>query len=410
MEAKKIKVSQLRVGMFLLRFEADWMATPFWRNEFLLTDDGDLRQALGSGLDECWIDPARGLDVPGVAAARDAPAMPALLHAAAPRATPRTPLPATPTTLAAELEHARSICAGAKLTIAATFEQHRMGRAGDHAACEAVVDDIVASVARHPHALLSLARLKSGDDYTYLHSVAVCALMVALAQAMQLPAATVREAGLGGLLHDMGKAAIESAILNKPGALDDSEFAAVKRHPQHGYEALAGGPASEAVREVVLYHHERMDGRGYPHGRAGDAIPLLARMGAVCDVYDAITSDRPYKKGWDPAEALGKMISWTGHFDPAVLSAFVGVVGIYPVGALVRLKSGRLAVVVEQNRQHLTRPVVRVFYCMQARKCLAPALLDLAAEPEEAILGPEARDRWPARVLDAMWGGKQQAA
>jgi hypothetical protein len=133
-------------------------------------------------------------------------------------------------------------------------------------------------------------------------------------------------------------------------------------------------------------------------------------MGAVCDVYDAITSDRPYKKAWDPADALGKMISWTGHFDPAVLSAFVEVVGIYPVGALVRLKSQRLGVVVEQNPGELTRPQVRTFYCLRTSTSLPTALINLALDRENTILGAEARDAWPAALLDAMWAGKSAPA
>ena len=121
----------------------------------------------------------------------------------------------------------------------------------------------------------------------------------------------------------------------------------------------------EAALEVCLHHHEKMDGSGYPHKQAGEQISLLSRMGAVCDVYDAITSNRPYKAGWDPAHSIAQMAGWKGHFDTVVFQAFVKSLGIYPVGSLVKLKSGKLAVVTEQNPKNLVSPIVKVLETMR---------------------------------------------
>lgn len=403
---KKIKVEELRLGMYLVRFEGAWLASPFWTSRFLIDSPDDLRTARASGLRECWIDTTLGCNVADEAVLPTEAASAATVWPAAMQQSPVRPVAtATSVSFTEELQNASRLCKTARQSIVAMFSQARIGKAVDMAVCTSLVHEIVCSVERHPGALISLSRLKADDDYTYMHSVAVCALMVALAQSMKQSVAEVQQAGLGGLLHDIGKARIPIEILNKPSSLSDEEFSTVKQHPQHGYDALQGGAASEHVRQICLHHHERMDGRGYPHGQAGEQIPLMARMAAVCDVYDAVTSNRPYKTGWDPADALAKMISWKGHFDPTVLAAFIDVVGIYPTGSLVRLKSGRLAVVVEQNKAILTKPVIKVFYSASERRALEPELVDLSRDADDAITGIEERDRWPAPDIEKLWAG-----
>lgn len=398
---KKIRVSELQLGMYLVGFDGNWLANPFWTSRFMLAHADDLRLARSSGLAECWIDTRLGADVAPVIVVEAAPRVPSPVRNRRSKAVQA----AATLRMEDELLNAAELCQTARESIFAMFSQARLGNIVNTSFCSDLVDDIVRSVERHPGALISLSRLKSEDDYTYMHSVAVCALMVALAKAMKLPDAEVREAGLSGLLHDIGKAKIPLEILNKPGSLSDDEFATVKRHPEHGFEALQNGGVSDGVRHACLHHHERMDGAGYPHKQAGKAIALLARMTAVCDVYDAITSNRPYKRGWDPADALSKMISWKGHLDPTVLSAFIEVVGIYPTGSLVRLKSGKLAVVVEQNKQIYTRPTVRAFYCTTSARAIPPELLDLCSTEEDCVVSSEDRDRLPAALIEKMWAG-----
>ena len=182
--------------------------------------------------------------------------------------------------------------------------------------------------------------------------------MIALGKKLGIEGDELKQAGIAGLLHDVGKMAIPGKVLNKPGRLTDEEFMIIKAHPFEGWKMLKKvGTVSDSVLDVCLHHHERVDGTGYPDKISGDDLSLIARMGAVCDVYDAISSDRCYKKGWQPAESLKKMAEWKdGHFDEKVFHAFVKTIGIYPNDTLVKLKSGRLALVLEQCEEDLTSP------------------------------------------------------
>ena len=303
------------------------------------------------------------------------------------------------------MQQAAAVVKRSRRAVVSMFADARLGKALDADQCLPLVEDISNSVYRNPGALVSLARLKTADDYSYMHSVAVCALMVALARQLGMNEEQCRHAGLAGLLHDLGKAVMPTDVLNKPGKLTDDEFAVMKTHPERGHALLMEGKgAGEAALEVCLHHHEKMDGSGYPHGLAGEQIHALSRMGAVCDVYDAITSNRPYKAGWDPAESIARMASWKGHFDTTMFSAFVRSIGIYPTGSIVRLQSGRLGVVVEQNADKLSAPVVKLFFSTKSNMPIPPMRLDLAtANTADRIVGRESPEQWGFKHIEDLW-------
>jgi len=408
---KKIPVNQLRVGMHLLRLEGSWISHPFWRARFVVQDPQVLAKVQASGVAECWIDTALGLDVaspetaaPALPVAQLAVASASALAAAATPAPAPAPTPAR-TAFDQELRQAAALCNRSRRAVAAMFNEARMGSTLDADACLPLVEDIAGSVMRNPGALVSLARLKTRDDYSYMHSVAVCALMVSLGRRIGLDEAQCREAGQAGLLHDIGKALMPLEVLNKPGKLTEAEFAVMREHPQKGHQLLAESRAVSSVTlDVALHHHERIDGSGYPNRLGGDAIDRYARMGAVCDVYDAITSNRPYKAGWDPATSVARMASWKGHFDTALFAAFVQSLGIYPTGSLVRLESKRVAVVAEQNDAALTSPVVVVFYNLRSDMPIAPLRLDLSsATAQDRIVGREEVPAGHYGRVDELW-------
>jgi HD-GYP domain-containing protein (c-di-GMP phosphodiesterase class II) len=399
---KRIVTDHLRLGMHIHEFCGSWMAHPFWRSSFYLDDAGDLQRIRESGIRELWIDTAKGLDIEVVAPPEQAEAQ------AGPEldATGESFVMVERVSMGQEVRRAAAICLKSKEAVASMFSEVRMGRALDTDNALLVVDEISQSVLRNPSALISLARLKTGDEYTYMHSVAVCALMVVLSLQLGLDPAQTREAGMGGLLHDIGKMAIPLTILNKTGTLTNEEFGLIKGHSAEGYKLLLEGHGvSQIAQDICLHHHERIDGKGYPERLADGQISLYARMAAVCDVYDAITSDRPYKKGWNPAESLRKMSEWSGgQFDTVVFHAFVKSVGIYPVGTLVRLESGLLGVVIDQNEQSLLTPVVRVFFSAKTSKRLPPRVLDLSCpEVSEKIIGYEDPKSWGIADLRELW-------
>ncbi|MFL6626234.1 MAG: HD-GYP domain-containing protein, partial [Vitreoscilla sp.] len=413
----------VRLGMHLHALEGAWMDHPFWKTRFVIRDEEQLRKLQDSVVREVWIDPERGLDVveqastalparaqAAVAATRPVPEMAgadgvASLPAAPPPPS-STPLPPPSKGFAEELRTASVLCNKGRAQMQKVFADVRLGRAVDAEACLPLVQEISDSVIRNPGAIVSLLRLKTQDDYSYMHSVAVCALMVALGRELGFDQEQCRTAGTAGLLHDVGKALMPLDILNKPGKLTDQEFDVMRSHPVRGFELLqeAHGTGAEAM-EVCLHHHERFDGTGYPHKLPNEKLNTLVRMGSICDVYDAITSDRPYKKGWDPAESIGMMASWKGQFDPAIFAAFVKSVGIYPTGSLVRLQSDRLAVVIEQNAAALTAPVVRVFFSLKSQMPIALQRLDLSSGTSDRIACRESPEKWKFGFLNELWAG-----
>ena len=403
---RRIPTTELRLGMFITELCGSWIDHPFWKKRFLLQDERDLRRLLDSGVAEVVIDTTRGLDTAVANAEATAPTP------AAPTAEPAMAVPLR-VALDEEVSRAYRLCARSRDAVVSMFNDVRMGQAIDAEKVVELVEEITESVLRNPDALISLARLKRADEYTYMHSVAVCALMIGLARQLGLSEQDVQEAGIAGLLHDVGKMAIPDAVLNKPGKLTDGEFAVVRNHPEAGVRLLRDSPrVSEIALDVCLHHHEKVDGTGYPHRLRGDQISLFARMGAVCDVYDAVTSNRPYKAGWGPAEAVRRMAEWSGsHFDEAVFQAFVKTVGIYPTGSLVRLESGRIGVVVEQHPHSLLKPRVKVFFSSKSREPIPQRVLDLAAPGvTERIVARESAQAWGFRHVDELWSGLPSAS
>jgi HD-GYP domain-containing protein (c-di-GMP phosphodiesterase class II) len=408
---KKICVDQLTVGMHLKEFCGSWIEHPFWRTGFVITDPKDIASILASSIKEVWIDASKGLDVPNGQFAVSEADSDAQVEAELQLAVTEKRQVA-PVSTALELERAAKICQQSKQAVISMFQEARMGKAVDTGGAQRLVEEISDSVARNPGALISLARLKTADDYTYMHSVAVCAMMVALSNQLGLDEEQTRLAGLSGLMHDLGKAMMPMEVLNKPGKLTDAEFAIIKSHPVEGHRLLlTGRDVAPMVLDVCLHHHEKTDGSGYPKGLKGDQISLFAKMGAVCDVYDAITSNRPYKAGWDPAESLRTMAEWSnGHFDVKVFQAFVKSLGIYPIGSLVRLTSGRLGVVMEQTGKSLTTPMIKVFFSTKSNMRIVPTLVDLSSlSTNERIVSREDPAKWRFADLNELWSGQMTA-
>jgi HD-GYP domain-containing protein (c-di-GMP phosphodiesterase class II) len=402
---KKIRVDDLAIGMYVAELCGAWMDNPFWSSSFAITDQKQINTLRSSKIREVWIDLHQSPDT------LQKTATPAVAHLGAtqpPLTGDSNHHQIAPVPIADELAQAAKICAQARVAVTSMFREARMGNTVDAVGVNQLVQDISDSVKRNGSALISLARLKTADDYTYMHSVAVCAMMIALGRQLGLNESDIRAAGIAGLLHDIGKALLPMAVLNKPGKLTPAEFDIVKTHPELGLQLMGeAGKSNPMALEVCLQHHEKVDGSGYPRGLKGAEISLYAKMGAVCDVYDAITSNRPYKAGWDPAESMRQMGLWAeSHFDAAVFQAFARSLGIYPVGSLVRLTSGRIGVVIEQSPNALTMPVVKVFYSDKTKQRIPPENLNLAAPGgTDRISAREDPAKWNFPDLNVLWSG-----
>ena len=295
----------------------------------------------------------------------------------------------------AERRRAAALVSRSKLAVRGLFADAHAGKPVRIKKVAAIVDAIAASVAYNPQTLLRLTRLKNKDEYTYLHSMAVCTLMVSVAQHLGLDDAKVRELGLAGLLHDIGKTGIPEEILNKQGGLTDEEFQNVRAHPEHGYQLLSTTPEIPQVAlDVCRHHHEKTDGSGYPFGLPNDAISFAARLGAICDVYDALTSDRAYKQAWSPEKAIDEMWSWEGHFDREILFSFMQAIEVYPPGMLVRLRSDELGMMLERSPRS-TRPNALAFYSIGKGEFIESKTMVISRDPgREQVVSPEDPASW----------------
>jgi putative nucleotidyltransferase with HDIG domain len=398
---KKIALSKLRLGMYLHEVCGTWANNPFWRSSFLLNDPKDISTILGSSVKEVIVDTDKGIDV-DISNTDEAPKNTDRTVATAALNGTNNTNPAS--SRRKDWERAKVICNESRTAVESMFQDVRLGNAVDKIAARKIVDDIVSSTLNSCDSLISIARIKTRDNYTYMHSVAVCAMMISLARELGLNEEDVSQAGISGLMHDLGKAMMPIKVLNKPGKLTDEEFTIMKGHPAEGYKLLKSSDhIGPKVLDVILHHHEKYDGSGYPSGLQGEAISLFSRMAAVCDVYDAVTSTRPYRDGWEPAQSLKLMVSWRGHFDPQILQAFIKSIGIYPVGSLVKLKSGRLGMVLEQNTGKLLTPKVKVFFSTRPMAPINIEQIDLSATRcKDRIVGLEEAAKWQFKNLNEL--------
>lgn len=383
--------------MYIADLGSDWMSHPFLRKSFPVRDETTIAKIVEAGIHHVYIDPALGLDVEDAPTNREVERQ--LEQEMAEVAV--QPMAERRVSASEEMGRAKKIHAEANKIIHNIMQDVRLGEQVQLEKVEPVVEKLTDSILRNGNALLSLCQVKNKDDYTFLHSVSVCALHVSFCRAVGMDAATIHLAGIGGLLHDIGKVKVPGDILNKPGRLEEDEFAIMKSHVTESKKILDLTPGiTETSIQVAHEHHERHDGSGYPRGLKGDAISQMGRMAAICDVYDAITSDRVYHKGMAPHEALRKIFEWSKfHFDPALVQQFLRTIGIYPVGTLVMLESGRIGVVLEQSTGNLLQPKVRVFYDGKRGQYLPPQEIDLS-QP----LGHGGGDRITSHEVAERWG------
>jgi HD-GYP domain-containing protein (c-di-GMP phosphodiesterase class II) len=385
---KRVETSELRLGMYIHKLEGSWFKHPFWKSKFVLEEMWMLEALQASAVDAVIIDTARGLnnvparEVEAVGAGAAVPPPQRGMSLVPPRPAANK-FAAARVATAKEFGTARKIAERHSKLVSRVFLEARLGRGISARTVDPLIDDIYASVQRNLYAFNGLLRCREDSEDTYRHALATSALMIALARQMNLSAAETREAGMAGLLMDVG-ASQETGGPPHPedvwaGTSTDLETDAHCQHVLAGHALLkAAGDIPEAVLKVCLRHHERLDGSGYPHRLAGVDIDLLSRMAAICDTYDLLVAGKEGRPALDPAEAIRHMGDHDDGLDPAIMVDFVEMVGIYPIGAFVELRSGRLAMVVDEDPTERALPTVYTFWSKPLEKKVKGDVIELS--------------------------------
>ncbi|MDH4320942.1 MAG: HD-GYP domain-containing protein [Desulfobulbaceae bacterium] len=403
---KKVKVEQLRPGVFVDRFDSGWLSHPFLFNRKRIKDRHAIDKMKEWGVEHVYIDTDRGLDVEDGRRVREPEPESAVEIDFVESGTEAVEPPLIHVPFQEAIVEAKVVRSKARRVIHRLLDDARGGNAIDIDEAHDLVTDMDNSVRRNKDALLLLMQVRNRDEYTFMHSVSVGALLIAFCRSMGLDGEAARTIGLGGLLHDVGKMGVPLDILNKPASLTEAEFAIIKQHAVYCRDILEKmDNVPETAALIARQHHERFDGTGYPYNLKGDEISPAAQMAGIVDVFDAITADRCYHNGMDQVSALRKIYGMRGsHFNEKLVQRFIRCVGVYPPGTVVRLASGRIGVVVE-NTDNLLKPLVRVVYDASQDWAISPRDINLAREDPQTgdrIVGYESPHRWridPFKVL-----------
>ena len=358
---KKIDVGALELGMYVAELDRPWIESPFLFQGFVIESEDDLRQLR----EICsWVVVDEEMTVQ---AQKDKTiALSMKMKDGGRSAKPTTIVWADAASearraeLQSQLKQSFEVRKKTKDYVAKVFEDVRLGTSINAPEAKEVVNTLVEVVTEHADTLMWMTQLKQAHEYTLQHSVNVCILSLAFSHHLGYAKEQMQTIGLGALLHDIGKTKTPPEVLDKPGKLTPAEFEIIRRHPVDGWNMIKDNrDVPHASLEIIKYHHERISGRGYPEGLSGRDLSTHVLMVAICDVYDAITSDRVYHHGIPAHEGLSAMYQLApNEFGKELMQEFIRCIGIYPVGSLVELSTGALGIVMVNDPQNRLRPVV----------------------------------------------------
>jgi len=404
-----ISAQEVRRGMFVIDLDRPWLETPFPLQGFVVESDEqiatlqrycttvtiDRSHSLGphyAGRPEEQDEPRRGLPTlvfqqVEEAAADDFPAICRMLRLEpqSRRYAQEPPVRSfdSQSRLEPELLYSAPIVEDVKKTLRSIREAVGSDLKADLKQVGGLVGEMARGVERNPDAMIWLARLKSADQYSYDHAVDVSVHLMVFGRFLGLPPKTVEMLGLAGLMQDVGKVDIPTEILNNPEALSDDEYALVQSHVASSLEILIGQPGfSVEVLDIVASHHERADGSGYPRRLKGEKLSLHAELAGLIDSYCAMTRQRSYQAAISSQKALEDLIRMRGSkFREPVVDQFIQCIGLYPIGTLVELNSGEVAVVIQQNQVRRLKPRVMIVLGPDKTVERRPRTVDLMMEP-----------------------------
>lgn len=404
----KIKVlsEDLKLGMYVSDLDLPWIESPFLFQGFLLKDDEEIQQVQATCI-YVYVDTEK---TPAEICANLRSITPSTQKSVKKKSHKPAKIDFTDTVTLSKakfdklsftenLINARKVRDKTRNYIDTMLTEAKMGRVVDTQKAKELVAELASNIATSLDASMWLTQLKSRDEYTAIHSLNVCVLSLTFGRALKLSQDELQELGLGALLHDIGKMRIPLNILNKPGKLTYDEFEIMKSHPDIGYELLRKEKnISKEVLTIVRNHHERLNGQGYPDKLSDKSISYFTKIVSITDVYDAVTSDRVYHDGMTPHDAMQRLYEWMpDNFDKNLIQQFIRILGIYPIGSVVELKTGHIGLVVKLNEAHRLKPVVMLIMNRQREYYPRRKLVNLASSIWEKKEGrPEIK-----RILDA---------
>ena len=397
---KRISIDKLRPNMYVSDLNCDWIPHHNMQKEGRIPSISMVEQLKSRGIKEVYIDTERGIDE------EDAHSLQEVEHQNQNKLNNAAGLnmnSAGSVSVEEELLKAHKLQDKAKGIMSNVLSDVKFGKPLETEAFDDLADGMIDSVMRKHNALACLGRIRKKDNYLMEHSINLSVLMGIFAKSMKVDRETMHQAMVGALLHDIGKIMVPDDILHKPGKLDDNEFARMKQHVVYSRDLLKKTPGIHSLTvNVAAQHHERIDGSGYPEGLTGCQICREGKMVAITDVYDAITADRCYHKGLAPTAALKKLLEWSGsHFEESLVHKFIRSMGIYPVGSLVMMESGRLAVVIEASEKDQTRPIIKVMYNSRLKQFIPTEVIDLSkATSQDSIKSSVDPDKWKIKTSD----------
>ena len=370
----RIEVGNLQMGMYVAELDRPWLETPFLMQGFELSNKSQVK-TLEEYCQHVYIrgqlpeakkkpEPTLRKPAPNLFKKPEKGTMlnrPGQAQSLKKKRIERS-LPAHEATLPVREEHAAAAQAYSKgkSTINKILHSAQFGQMLDTQVAEEVVSDCVESMLRNPDAMIWMSKIKHESEYTAEHCLNVCILAIAFGRHLNFGEAELQLLGLCGLLHDVGKMRTPKEILNKRGMLSDEEYLTMKQHTAEGYKLLKKeGSAPNIAIDVALNHHERPDGKGYPRGLKEGQISEFARVIAIVDAYDAITSDRCYSKAVSPVDAQKEIYQGRGkQFDEEYALAFMQAIGPYPPGTIVELHNGKVGIVLAGRRKFRHLPTI----------------------------------------------------
>ena len=377
---RKVNVNELAIGMYVAELDKPWEQSSFLFQGFEIETDEDLAKLK----EECRTVVIEETDASKAAAAKAAaarPATPIVSTTITSRSGPDT------SPLKSEIKEVVQAQTAAKTNITRVMEDVRMGKSLDTKDTKAAVTQMVSAISVSPNSMLWLANLQQRHERTASHCLNTSILSIAFGKHIGLSDVDLNILGQGAMLHDIGKVRIPPQILDKAGPLTEEERQLVRKHPVDGEAVLKlTRQLPDKVMEIVRWHHERLDGKGYPDGLAGDAVPLGARIVGLVDTYESLTSDSPYRPASTAADAL-RVLRTEGAdaYGKDLVQEFIRCLGIYPIGSLVECNNGALAVIVSSTPASRLKPVIMVVRDERGKETRPRMLLSLATMSDELI-------------------------